>query len=90
MRGHDKIIQARIQGIRPLAVNLIDHPFDLELEPTEVVVFPDDLISLDLRFVVDCLVTITSDSQERMDKLVAICNSCKAKQVAAGLRYKYY
>ena len=90
MRGHDKIIHARIRGIKPMVVNILDFPYDLELEDSEVVVYPDDLISLDLRFIVDCFVTISSDSQERLDKLVKICESCKPRQIAAGLRYKYY
>lgn len=90
MRGHDHIIAARLRGIKPVVINIIDRPFSLELEPTEVVVHGDPLLDIDLRFVADCLVTISSLDQKRLDYLVQQCRKFGARQVAYGLYTKYY
>ena len=90
MRGHEHIIQARTRGIKPSVINIIDYPFALELEPTEVVVHGDRLIDVDLRFVADCLVTITSTEQERLDYLVNQCRKFHARKIAYDLYRKYY
>lgn len=90
MRGHDHIIQARKRGIKPAVINIIDRPFALELEPTEVVVHGDRLIDLDLRFVLGCLVTISCEDQNRLDWLTQTCQKHGARQIAAGIYRKYY
>ena len=90
MRGHDHIIQSRIRGIKPPVINIIDYPFSLELEPTEVVVYGDKLTDIDLRFVADCLVTISSTEQKRLDHLVAQCSKFGVRQMAYGLYRKHY
>ena len=90
MKGADKIIHARINGMKPAVINIIDYPFALELEPSEVVVHGDNLLDVDLRFVVDCLVTISSTDQKRLDYLVAQCRKFRARQLAYSLYCKYY
>lgn len=90
MRGHDIIIQGRKRGIKPPVINIIDYPFALELEPTEVVVYGDTLIDLDLRFVFDCLVTISSTDPKRLEFLTSQCQRHKARQIAADAYRKYY
>lgn len=90
MRGHDHIIQSRIRGIKPPVINIIDYPFALELEPTEVVVHGDRLIDIDLRFVADCLVTISSTDESRLKYLKTQCEKYRARQIAAGMYRKYY
>ena len=90
MRGHDHIIHARMRGIKPAVINIIDRPFALELEPSEVVVYGDKLIDVDLRFVADCLVTISSLDEKRLNYLVDQCRKFAARQVAYGLYYKHY
>ena len=90
MRGHDHIIHARMRGIKPPVINIIDYPFTLELEPTEVVVHGDKLIDIDLRFVADCLVTVCSTDQKRLDHLVNQCRKFRARQVAYDIYRKYY
>lgn len=90
MRGHDHIIAARMRGIKPAVINIIDYPFTLELEPTEIVVYGDKLPEIDLRFVADCLVTISSTDQKRLDYLANQCRKFQARQVAYDLHRKYY
>lgn len=90
MRGHEKIILARSRGNKPPVINIIDFPFNQELEPTEVVVHGDRLIDLDLRFVLDCLVTISCEDETRMDWLTKTCEKHGARQVAAGIYRKHY
>lgn len=90
MRGHDHIIADRIRGIKPPVINIIDRPFTLELEPTDVMIHGDRLIDLDLRFVLDCLVTISCEDEQRMDLLVKACEKNGARQIAAGIYRKYY
>lgn len=90
MRGHEHMIQARTRGIKPAVINIIDYPFTLELEPTEVVVHGDRLLDIDLRFVADCLVTIGSTEQRRLDYLVSQCRKFHARQIAYDLYRKYY
>ena len=88
MRGADKIIQLRMQGRKPPVINLWDYPIKGELELTDVVVHNLSTNRLDLRFVLDCLVTITSEN--RNEELEALCYSCGARQVASGPWVKYY
>lgn len=88
MRGADKIIQLRIQGRKPLVINLWDYPTSWELEPTEVVVYNVPISKMDLRFVLDCLVTVSSESRSK--EIERLCLSNGAKQVASGPWIKFY
>lgn len=90
MKGHDHIIHSRIRGIKPLVINIIDYPFDLELEPSEVLTYGDRLLDIDLRFVADCLVTVSSTDQKRLDYLVGQCRKFHARQVAYDVYRKFY
>lgn len=90
MRGHEKIIHARVRGQKPAVINIIDHPFPLELEPSEVLVHGDKLVDIDLRFVADCLVTVISEDKTRLDYLVSQCRKFGVRQVAYDLRRKHY
>ena len=88
MRGHEKIIQMRMNGRKPPVINFWDYPMPGELELTEVVIHRTPTNRLDLRFVLDCLVTITSE--DRNEELEALCYACGARQVASGPWTKYY
>lgn len=90
MRGHDHIIHARMRGIKPPVINIVDYPCTLEPEPTEVMVHGDKLIDIDLRFVADCLVTITSNDETRLKYLKNQCEKYKARQIVADMYRKYY
>ena len=90
MRGHDQIIQMRIKGRKPLVINIIDHKHFSTIEECDVDVSDDQISKIDLRFVMDCLVTISSDSQERCDQLEKICIENGARQVAADVFRKHY
>lgn len=90
MRGHDHIIAARVRGIKPPVINIIDYSIKWEPEPTDVIVYGDRLVDIDLRFVADCLVTISSTDQKRLDYLADQCRKFQARQVAYDLYRKYY
>lgn len=90
MKGHDKIIEARRRRQKPAVINFIDYKIKWDLEFGDVWVVDEPLHLLDLRFIVGCLVTISSDNQERCDQLEQLCKQHGAKQIAAGLVRKYY
>lgn len=80
MRGADKIIQLRMQGRKPPVINLWDYPFVGELELSHVVIHNLSTGKLDLRFVLDCLVCVYSDT--RAKEIADICKANGARQVA--------
>ncbi len=87
MRGADKIIKLRMSGRKPSVIHLWDYPVTGELELEEVLVHKIPTDKLDLRFVMDCLVAITSE--DRNIELEALCYANDAKQVVSGPRCKY-
>lgn len=90
MKGHDQIIQMRMKGVKPPVINIIDHNHFTDPEEFDVNVFGDPTSKIDLRFVMDCLVTVSSDSQERCDQIEKICIQHGARQVAAGIFRRHY
>ena len=90
MRGHEQIIQSRIRGIKPSVINIIDYNIRWDPEPTDVIVYGDRLLDIDLRFVADCLVTISCTDESRLKYLKTQCEKYKARQIAAGIYQKYY
>lgn len=90
MRGADIIIKNRMRGRKPLVINIFDHPWEHELEPTDIVTDGIPLDKLDLRFVMDCFVTIDSVTQERSDHIEKLCIDNGALQVAGGIYRRFY
>lgn len=90
MRGHDAIIKARLAGKAPGAIYFIDHPDDLPLELGMVDVRGDIIHLLDLRFVTNMMVCITSDNADRMNELVKLCWKHKPLEIAYSMYRKYY
>ena len=88
MKGADKIIKLRLMGRKPAVINLWDYPVSWQLEPQEVDVYGNHIQHLDLRFVMDCLVTVTSETRNK--ELEDLCYACGAKQVASGPWVKFY
>lgn len=80
MRGADRIIQMRMSGRKPAVINLWDYPMSGDLEITDVVIHKLSTDRLDLRFVMDCLVCVYSDT--RAKEIGDICRANGAKQVA--------
>lgn len=90
MKGAEAVIKARLAGLAPGAIYFIDHPDNLPLELGDVYVHEDIIPLLDLRFVAGMLVCVTSETQERMEQLVAQCRKFGARQIAYSLYRKYY
>lgn len=88
MKGADKIIKMRMNGRKPPVIHLWDYPMFGELELPDVVIYSIPTSKLDLRFVMDCLVTVTS--KDRNEALESLCYDCGARQVACGPWTKYY
>jgi hypothetical protein len=94
MRGHEEIIKMRMQGYAPDYINLDDFAkpnrmidwqkkFDESFTPI-VCVSGDQIEMLDLRFLVNLTVNITSENEQRAKKLFDRAKKAGAKTVIAG------
>ena len=88
MKGADQIIKMRLSGRKPPVINIWDYDINLPFEDYEVLVYKIPTSKLDLRFVVDCLVTIASEN--RSEELHQMCLDCGARQVVSGTWIKHY
>lgn len=88
MKGADQIIKMRLSGRKPPVINIWDYEINLPIQEYEVRICDVPTSKLDLRFVVDCLVTITSE--HRSEELHQMCLDCGARQVVSGKWTKYY
>ena len=84
MTGHEQIIKARIAGNKPAFVFVNDYPcptdwFDNDDYAT-VCTHGDSLQALDFRFLVDCMVSISAESEKRAKGLFN-----QIKQAGAGV-----
>jgi len=89
MKGHEKIINLRMQGKVPELVYLDDFESALsdweDLGTNPVVTLTNDLPeALDLRFLVGLRVSVTSQSEDRAKRLFNACKEAGAKWVAAS------
>lgn len=88
MRGHEKIIWLRYQGLKPRIVFLNDYPCRTDWFETgslpDVCTAGDPLSSLDLRFLKGLVVSITSESLQRTKDLFEKAKVAGATSVAAG------
>lgn len=84
MTGDKHIINLRLNGLAPEWVFINDYPCQTPPDDKHpnVCVFSDDIESLDLRFLVNLRVSVSSDDESRCK---ALLNACKryAKTVAA-------
>lgn len=85
MRGHDKIIELRMQRKAPAMVFINDYPTKLHEDdhPNTVCTHGDVIQLLDLRFIVGLRVSIGSESEQRAKALMEACKNAGAKVVAA-------
>ena len=91
MRGHEGVIKMRMQGLAPVMVNIDDYEFKSPLidwethndSPT-ICVNKENIESLDLRFLVGMLVSVSSCSEDRAKRLFNACKRAGAKTVASA------
>ena len=88
MKGHEPILEMRKQRVQPEWVFINDFPcstnWQLFDDFATVCVHEDNIRMLDLRFLVDCKVSIASTNERRAK---ALFNECKkyASLVASGV-----
>ncbi len=83
MRGADKLIALRRTGRRPAVVFLNDYPTPAAfLDGTTVDISGDDLVGLDLRFLVGLTVSTGSETVERAKAIFDACKRAGASAVA--------
>jgi hypothetical protein len=87
MRGHDHIIEQRMDGKKPAFVFVNDFPCKLDWvdcgELPTICTHGDNLKNIDLRFLVGCNVSICSENEDRAKSLFALIKSIGATTVAA-------
>jgi hypothetical protein len=91
MKGHEGIIKMRQQGLAPAIISLDDFNFPSPLTNWEtngatpsVCVYRDAIERLDLRFLVNMRVSVTSASEDRAKRLFEACKAAGAKWVGAS------
>lgn len=87
MRGHESILKMRERKFTPSIVFINDYQCDTDWEefgdhPT-ICTHGDSLSSLDMRFLVGCAVSISSDSEKRAKALFEACKRAGCTTVAA-------
>ena len=91
MKGHEAIITMRKKGYAPAMISLDDFNFPSPFAnwqennhvPT-VCVHKEAIESLDLRFLIDMRVSVTSHSEDRAKRLFKACKAAGAKWVGAS------
>ena len=87
MRGHERLLELRSQGIKPKVVFINDWPCDTNWfetgEHVTISTVGDSIETLDLRFLVGCTVSISSEQENRAKALFEACKAAKAQTVAA-------
>ncbi len=88
MRGQEQLIAMRKAGIRPSIVFINDFPCKTDWaewgDNATVCVHGDQLSSLDLRFVVGMIASISSESESRAKRIAEICKNSGARAVASA------
>lgn len=94
MKGHDSLIAMRMQGAKPLAVNIhlgtwpAPRPNAFDLPAHEVFINPADKPNrADLRFLVGLDVFVTGAEGEKQD-VVGWCQACVAAGAAQVIGYE--
>lgn len=91
MTGDKHIINLRLKGLTPEWVFINDYPCQAPTDDNNpnVCVYGDSIESLDLRFLVNLRVSVSTDDESRCK---ALLNACKryASEVAAGVSQQGY
>ncbi len=88
MKGHEDLIQMRIQGMKPQVVFINDYPCHTDWyknrEHCTIQVDQTDAPeTLDLRFLVGMVVSVSADDKSRAQRLFEACKKAHAKQIIA-------
>lgn len=86
MKGQDEILRMRMNGLKPEWVHIYDFPYPtdwFEQKMIPSVCTDNDLIkTLDMRFLVNLKVCVSSCSEKRAKELFEACKHAKASFVA--------
>jgi hypothetical protein len=87
MKGHEEIIRMRMVGKMPEWVHIYDYPCDINWQGTElspvICVDSDFIKTLDLRFLINMKVCLSSPHEKRAKDLFQACKDAKVALVAA-------
>ena len=87
MKGHEKIIQMRMEKKKPAFVFINDYPCETDWFETgmhaNVCTAGDSIERLDLRFLVDVAVSVSSEEENRAKALFEACKRANVSMVAA-------
>lgn len=87
MQGHETLIQMRQAGRKPGIVFVNDYPCKTKWadwgEYATICTQGDSISSLDLRFLVDLVVSVSATSESRAKALFKLCKQAGAKTVAS-------
>jgi hypothetical protein len=88
MRGHEPLIQMRLEGFKPALVFLVDTPrrpdWHIYGDAPEVSIYDDHPERADLRFLVGLRVSITARTESRAKAFFEAAKRSGAEIVAAG------
>ena len=85
MKGHEHILTLRKQRLKPVIIFLNDYPCKTDWAETEdhatVCIHGDPVETLDLRFLEGCVVSVSTDNENRAKALLDACKKAKANKV---------
>ena len=88
MRGHEPLIQMRLEGFKPALVFLVDNPrrpdWHIHGGSPEVSIYDDHPERSDLRFLVGLRVSITARTEDRAKAFFEAAKRAGAEIVASG------
>lgn len=88
MRGHEPLIQMRLEGFKPALVFLVDTPrrpdWHIHGDSPEVSIYDDHPERADLRFLVGLRVSITGRTLDRAQRFFEAAKRAGAEIVTAG------
>lgn len=89
MRGHDDLIKMRMMGRKPESVFFYDYPIDTDWaswgETPRIAIHGDDVVDMDLRFVVGLKVHVSTTRKMRGDAFFDKCVDAGAEIVALSV-----
>lgn len=87
MKGHEGLIRMRMEGLAPAYVFINDYPCKADWEQyngyVTICTADDPIKTLDMRFLVDMTVLVSSTSERRAQELLEACKQYGAKKVVA-------
>lgn len=88
MKGHEGLIRMRMNGEAPRVVFINDYPcitdWEKYAEHVTICTADDAIKTLDMRFLVDMTVLVSSTSEKRAKELLEACKQYGAKKVVSA------